>query len=81
MGQFHHDLVHMGDLPLVHPVLHLSILDAGIFYGATRKFDDVLLEHGGLPYVLPLAVHLNFCCRTPPSCLKVRGGWHSQLYA
>ena len=30
MGQFHHDLVHMGDLPLVHPVLHLSILDTGI---------------------------------------------------
>ena len=28
--------------------------------GATSKFDDVLLEHGGLPHVLPLAVHLNF---------------------
>ena len=27
----------------------------------TFKFDDVLLEHGGLPYVLPLAVHLFFC--------------------
>ena len=28
--------------------------------GATSKFDDVLLEHGGLPYVLPLAVYLHF---------------------
>ena len=24
----------------------------------TSKIDDVLLEHGGLPYVLPLPVHL-----------------------
>ena len=28
--------------------------------GAISKFDDVLLEHGGLPHVLPLAVHLKF---------------------
>ena len=28
--------------------------------GAISKFDDVLLEHGGLPYVLHLAVHLKF---------------------
>ena len=27
---------------------------------AASKFDDVLLEHGGLPIVLPLAVHLKF---------------------
>ena len=26
--------------------------------GATSKFYDVLLDHGGLPHVLPLAVHL-----------------------
>ena len=55
------------------------------------KFDDVLLEHGGLPHVLPLAVHLSswtskgdnsepfllfeFFGGTPPSCLKVVGGW------
>ena len=26
----------------------------------TSKFDDVPLEHGGLPHVLPLAVHLDF---------------------
>ena len=28
--------------------------------GAPSKFDDVLLQHGGLQHVLPLAVHLNF---------------------
>ena len=28
--------------------------------GAKLKFDDVLLEHGGLPHDLPLAVHLNY---------------------
>ena len=27
--------------------------------GTTRKIDNVLLEHGGLPHVLPLAVHLR----------------------
>ena len=61
--------------------------------GATRKIDDVLIEHGGLLHVLLLAVHLDFflwtsrgdhcetflvleyCCGTPPSCLKVIGGW------
>ena len=26
--------------------------------GATCKIDDVLIEHGGLPHDLPLAVHL-----------------------
>ena len=26
---------------------------------ATSKFDDVLLEHGRLPHVRPLAVHPN----------------------
>ena len=25
--------------------------------------DNVLLEHGGLPYVLPFAVHMNRCFR------------------
>ena len=30
--------------------------------GAIRKFDDLLLEHGGLPHGLP-------------PCLKVRGWW------
>ena len=30
MGLFHQVLVYVGDLHLVHPVLHLSILDAGI---------------------------------------------------
>ena len=28
--------------------------------GAMHKFDDVLIEHGGLPYVLALAVKLEF---------------------
>ena len=27
--------------------------------GAKRKIDDVLLKDGGLPYGLPLAVHLH----------------------
>ena len=27
--------------------------------GATSKVDDILPEHGGLPHVLPFAVHLN----------------------
>ena len=29
-GLFHHDLIYMGDLHLVLPVLNLSALDAGI---------------------------------------------------
>ena len=49
--------------------------------GATREIDDVLLENGGLPHVLPLAIHIKylgsqvegtkFCCGAPPSFLKV----------
>ena len=30
------------------------------FNGPKRKIDDVLLEHVGLPHVLPLTVHLDF---------------------
>ena len=30
MRLFHHVLVYMGDLHLVHPALNLSVLDAGI---------------------------------------------------
>ena len=30
---------------------------------ATSKIDDVLTEHGGLPHILPLAVHLRFLSR------------------
>ena len=30
VGLFHHALVYMGDLQLVHPALNLSTLDAGI---------------------------------------------------
>ena len=33
------------------------------FYnGALSVIDNVLLEHGGLPHVLPLAGHLDFVC-------------------
>ena len=45
MGLFHHVLVDMGDL-------HLVLL--------ALKFDDVLLDHVGLPRVISLAVHLDF---------------------
>ena len=58
MGLFHNVLVYMGDPHLVLPSLNLCILDAD--NGATSKFDDVLLEHGGIPHVLPLAVHRKF---------------------
>ena len=47
----------MVDLHLVHPALNLSTLDAGILIMVQQV---VLTEHGGLLYVLPLAVHLNF---------------------
>ena len=56
--------------------------------GASRKIDYVIAEDGGLHHFLPLAVHVNFFldhsgpflfseifCGTPPSCLKVVGGW------
>ena len=33
-------------------------------------FDNVLLEHGGLPHALPLAVQLIFCAE------QVEGGGH-----
>ena len=29
------------------------------FNGPNKKIDDVLLEHVGLPHVLPLTVHLD----------------------
>ena len=57
MGLFHHVLVYMGDLScteFVYPgCWHFDT-------GAMHKFDDVLLEHGGLSHVLPLAVKLEF---------------------
>ena len=36
------------------PALNLSILDAD--NGATSKFNDILLDHGGLPHVF-LSLH------------------------
>ena len=38
---------------ILHPCWHFD-------NSAISKFDDVLLEHGGLLHVLPLAVHLIF---------------------
>ena len=51
---------------MVHPELNLSIIDAGILkmVFVTSRFNDVLLENGGLPHVLPLAFHLRFFCQT-----------------
>ena len=72
MGLFHHVLVGMGNLHLVHPELNLSIL---IMSFVTCKFDDVLLEHCGLPHVLPLAVHLFFCAE------QVEGVILSHIYS
>ena len=56
VGLFHNVLFYMGDLHLAHSALNLSILDAGILI----MFVDVLLVYVGLPYVLPLAVQLDF---------------------
>ena len=74
---------------MVLPALILSTLDAGILIILQKRrlmMINDLLEHGGLPHVLPLAVHLiflgsqvegtilsRFCCGAPPSCLKVYG--------
>ena len=33
-------------------------------------FENVLLEHGGLPHVLPLAVHLYFCAEQEEGAQK-----------
>ena len=46
VGLFHHVLVYMVDLHLVLPT--------------NNKFEDVLLDHDGLPHVLPLAVQVEF---------------------
>ena len=45
---FHHVLFYMGK--------YWRHFDNGAIF----KIDDVLTEHGGLPHVLPLAVHLRF---------------------
>ena len=46
---------------------------------ALSKIDDVLTEHGGLPHVLPLVVHLIFFWQTSrgdhSACLKVCRSW------
>ena len=57
-----HAFIHIGDLHLVLPALNLSTLDVDILMKmvqqVTSKIDDVL-EHVGLPQVLPLTIHLK----------------------
>ena len=49
MGLFHHILVYMGEgRPTFGPSCNEFVYP-----------DDVLLNHWGLPHVLPLAVHLH----------------------
>ena len=36
-----------------------NLLFCVLVYGFGTSFDDVLLEHGEIPFVLPLAVHLD----------------------
>ena len=65
-------LIHMGELHLVRPALSLSILDAGILIMVQQVRlinDHVLIEHGGLPHVLPLAGHLvAYIVSAPGQC-------------
>ena len=47
---------------LINRLQEQSILDAGILIMVQQvmsKIDDILLEHGEVPHVLPLAVHLR----------------------
>ena len=53
----------MEDLHLVLPALCTEFVCPAYWHtdiGATSKVDDVHIEHGLLPYVLPLTVHLIF---------------------
>ena len=50
MGLFHHILVYMGEgTPTFGPSCNEFVYP-----------DNVLLNHGGLPHVIPLAVHLEY---------------------
>ena len=60
VGLFHHVLVYMGYLQLVHPALNLSTLDAGIYGGLPQVGGTILRKF----YSLGLVV-----------CLKVYGWW------
>ena len=63
MGLFHHVLVYMGDgRPTFGPSCTEFVYPGSCHFDnrATSKFDDVLLDHSGLPHVLPLAIHLDF---------------------
>ena len=38
--------------------------------GATSKIDDIHIEHGGLPHVLPLNFHLSFGVQVDRTILR-----------
>ena len=40
-------------------MVKVLLKDWHFYNGPKRKIDDVLLEHVGLPHVLPLTVHLD----------------------
>ena len=72
MGLFHHVLIYMVDLHLFLPVLpehggllHVLPLTVHlIFFGWTSRWDHSKM------FLL-----FEFCCGTPPSCIKVGGWW------
>ena len=94
MGLFHHVLVYMGDLQLVHTALNLSTLDAGILI-MMRQVSLMMFSLNMVDYPMsfPLLsswiffwwtstgdhskmfLLFEYCCGTPPSCLKVYGWW------
>ena len=79
MGRFHHVLVYMGESPIGRPSVDPSRTEfvyPGYWHfdnGAISKFDDVFIELGGLPHLLPLTVHLKFVVWTS-------GGDHYQMF-
>ena len=44
---------------LIDRLQEQSILDLIMVQQVMSKIDDILLEHGEVPHVLPLAVHLR----------------------
>ena len=92
MGLFHHVLVYMGNLHLVHPALNLSILDAGILI-MVQQVSLMMFSLTMVDFPMSLLflsswiffcwtstgdhskmfLLFEFCCGTPPSCLKVMG--------
>jgi len=64
-------LIHIGDMNLVLPIINLSILDPDILI-IMQQLIFGWLSTGDHPETLVL---FEFFCWTPPSCLKVIGGW------